>query len=292
MSQYKFKRSFSEDTTLIDRLFELLEIAFPGISSLAASIQEIGVSWETASTPFVWIEGEKTIAHVGVLEIPLVVMGKLSTVGGIHAVCTHPEFRRRGHYRQIMTEVISYCDDRYQTLILTTSQPELYTPFGFRVVPEHAFTAKPTSTAKINKFRILDLQNSGDKELLHRLLEARRSVSQIVGVVQEKAAWCFYEATNPLYYAEDLDAIACLEVENNRLKLFDVVSPQVPNLAAIVESIDGQIDEVEIYFSPDRLQVVEYQTHPHIFEGDSFLMVRGDFAAENQQFMLPRSARC
>jgi predicted N-acetyltransferase YhbS len=291
MSEYKFKRSFAEDTTLSDRLFELLEIVFPGISSLADTIATLGVSWEAASTPFVCFEGEKVIAHVGVLEIPLVVMGKQMVVGGIHAVSTHPEFRRRGYYRQIMTEVLSYCDDRYQTLILTTSQPELYAPFGFRVISERAFTAKPTSTSKLNSFRILDLQNSVDRSLLNRLLDERESVSQVVGVVKEKAVWCFYEATNPLYYAEDLDVIACFELEGDRLNLFDVVAPEICSLDAIVQRIDRQIDEVEIYFSPDRLEV-EYQAYPHIFEGDSLLMVRGNFAAENQQFMLPRSARC
>ncbi|MBW4618976.1 MAG: GNAT family N-acetyltransferase [Cyanosarcina radialis HA8281-LM2] len=291
MSEYKFKRSFAEDSTLSDRLFELLEIVFPGISSLADTIATLGVSWEAASTPFVYVEGEKVIAHVGVLEIPLVVMGKKMIVGGIHAVSTHPEFRRRGYYRQLMTEVLSHCDDLYQTLILTTDQPQLYAPFGFRVVREHAFIAKPTSTSKINSFRLLDLQNAGDRSLLNRLLGERESVSQVVGVVKEKAVWCFYEATNPLYYAEDLDAIASLEIKRTRLKLFDVVAPKICSLDAIVQRIERQIDEVEIYFSPDRLQV-EYQAHPHIFEGDSFLMVRGDFAAENQQFMLPRSARC
>lgn len=291
MSQYRFKRSFTEDPTLSDRLFELLEIVFPGISSLAATIEGIGVSWEAASTPFVWVEGEKVIAHVGVLEIPLVVMGKQTLVGGIHAVSTHPEFRRRGYYRQIMTEVLSYCDDRYQTLILTTAQPELYTPFGFRVVREHAFIAKPTSNSKSKKFRLLDIQDSEDKKLLCRLLEERESVSQVVGLVKEKAVWCFYEATNPLFYAEDLEAIVCLELKGTRLKLFDIVAPKICSLNAIVERIERKINEVEIYFSPDRLEV-DYRAEPHIFEGDSFLMVRGDFAAENQQFMLPRSARC
>jgi hypothetical protein len=180
---------------------------------------------------------------------------------------------------------------RYQTLILTTSQPELYAPFGFRVISESVFTAKPKSTSKINGFHILDLQNPGDRSLLNRLLDDRESVSQIVGVVKEKAVWCFYEATNPLYYAEDLEAIACLELEGSRLKLFDVVAPKMCSLDAIVQRIDRPVDEVEIYFSPDRLEV-EYQAYPHIFEGDSLLMVRGDFATENQQFMLPRSARC
>jgi hypothetical protein len=88
-----------------------------------------------------------------------------------------------------------------------------------------------------------------------------------------------------------LDVIVCCELDGPRLKLFDVVGPRLCSLADIVNRIPQCIDEVEFYFSPDRFKV---QTHavPHLFAGDSHLMVRGSFDAESEAFMIPRSARC
>ena len=291
--QYHFKRSFSEEPTLSDQVFNLLETAFPGIgiSRAAETGRMLGAAWEDASTPFIRFHNDIAVTHVGVLEIPMQIMGQTVTVGGIHGVCTHPEFRRRGYYREVMTEVLDYCASRYDTLILTTAQPEFYQPFGFRVVKEHIFSTKNDSTGGINGFRLVNTSDPDDLKLLHRLIETREPVSNIVGVLHEKAVFFVNEGTKPLHYAEDLDLIVSMEIENTQLKLFDVVGTRIRNLTAILDRIPQRIEEVITYFSCDRLGG-DFQALPHVFEGDSLLMVRGLFAAENKEFMLPRSARC
>lgn len=291
MNQYHFRRSFFEEPTLSARLFDLLETVFPGISRTAGCSRALGASWEAASTPFVHFDGDMAITHVGVLELPMVVMGETVTVGGIHGVCTRPEFRRRGYFRQVMEEVIEYCEKRYDTLLLTTAQPQLYSPFGFRVVSEHAFVTNCTSMGNTEGFRVLNIQDPNDQKLLHRLLEEREPVSNVVGIVNEKAVFCFNEGTQPLQYAKDLDIIVCIEIDGTRLKLFDLVGTRLCTLAAVLERIHRRIDELALYFSPERLDA-NVQPFPNILDGDSLLMVRGPFAAEGKPFMLPRSARC
>lgn len=112
MNQYRFKRSFFEDPTLSQRFFHLLETVFPGVSRAVETARMLGAPWEAASTPFIRFHDEVAIAHVGVLEIPIQLMRQTVRVGGIHAVCTHPEFRRRGYYREVMEEVLDYCANR------------------------------------------------------------------------------------------------------------------------------------------------------------------------------------
>jgi predicted N-acetyltransferase YhbS len=282
MNKYRFKRSFSEDSTLSDRLFNLLETTFPGITEEAESIRKLGASWEAASTPFIRFQDDIAITHVGVLEIPMQLMGQSVTVGGIHGVCTHPEFRRRGYYREVIEEVLDYCANRYNTVSLTTAQPEFYEPFGFRVVGEHMFATQCNSTDRSNGFRLLNTSEPSDLKLLHRLLETREPVSNVVRIVNEKAVFCFHEGTRPLHYCEELDVIVCMEIENTQLKLFDLVGTRICTLADLLERIPHHIEGVAIYFSPDRL-AADIQAIPHIpqiFDGDSFLMVRGSFAAE------------
>jgi GNAT superfamily N-acetyltransferase len=299
MQQYHFQQSFTESPTLSPQLFNLLEIVFPGleITQLAQQARKLGAAWEDASTPFArFHEDGSLITHVGVLEIPMRLMGQNIIVGGIHAVCTHPEFRRRGYYREVMTEALDYCDrDRnYPTLILTTSQPELYQPFGFRVIQEHSFTTKCNSSGGISGWRLLDINNTNDINLLHRLLETRAPISNVVGVINEKPVFLVNEGSRPLYYFSDLDAVACMSIENNHLQLFDVVTPKIFTLQALLAKIPQPIEEISIYFSPDCINPLDsnMQALPEIFDGDSLLMVRGAFPSENHKFTLPRSARC
>jgi predicted N-acetyltransferase YhbS len=291
MSQYRFKRSFAAESNVSQQMFDLLYTVFPEVKDVLEEIKQLGITWERASTPFIYFHNDKVISHVGVLEIPMQIMNQLTTVGGVHAVATHPEFRRQGYYRKVMEEVLSYCDQLYETLVLTTLNPEFYTPFGFRVIPEYRFITQVKSQAGSNGFRVLNTANRQDVELLHRLLETRSPVSHIVGVVNEKPLFCFNEGTRVLNYAEDLDLIACMNVENTTLHLFDIVATQIPPLKEILSRIPEIIAEVVIYFSPDRLDLDNIQAFPYQLE-DTVLMVRGEFTAEGQKFMLPRSGRC
>lgn len=293
MTQFIFKRSFLDDHTLVGRLFELLETGFPGIIEAKRKADPLDAPWEQASTPFIYFHGDVAVTHVGVLEVPLIMMGRPVKVGGIHAVCTRPEFRRRGYYREVFEEVLKYCEAIYETLVLTTAQPELYEPFGFRVVTEHVFKARPGLAASRDGFRTLDNQDPGDVKLLHRLLESREPVSRIAGVASEKVIFCFNEARHKLRYAEDLDAIALYEFDGATLKLYDIVWAEAFPLAALIERAGRPVEEVQIYFSPDRLGV-ETRVVPHVLDmgGRSLLMARGPFAIEGGKFMIPRSARC
>jgi GNAT superfamily N-acetyltransferase len=293
MTKYRFQRSFNSDPTLSKHLFNLLEIVFPGLglTQVAEQACKLGASWESASTPFMRFEDNIAVTHVGVLEIPMYLMGELVTVGGVHGVATHPEYRRRGYYREVMEEVLDYCDRRYKTLVLTTSQPELYEPFGFRYVQEHMFVAKCNSKGGTHGLRSLNTDNNNDINLLNRLLETREPVSYVLGVVKAKALFCVIESRNPLFYAEDIDVLACMNIEGNKLQLFDLVGKKLCSLQALLERILHPIEEVEIYFSPDLLHI-EAQAFPHRLNGDDYLMVRGEFPPEQRTFMLPRSARC
>jgi GNAT superfamily N-acetyltransferase len=286
------KGSFSTDSALSQRLFALLDVVFPGVSQIAQNAAALGASWESVSTPFVYMNEGRMISHVGVIEIPLVLHGQIVHVGSIHAVATHPDYRRRGYYSQVMKEALQHCEPRYETLVLTTEHPEYFQPFGFRSVQEHLFTVKPRETRGRNGMRLMNVQDANDIALLHRLLETREPVSSVVGVVQEKAVFCFNEGSRPLRYVPDLDVMVCLAVEGTQLKLFDIVGPKVPTLAALLEQMSQPIAEVAICFSTDRL-AVEAQGTPYIFDhdGPSYLMVRGPFAPENSPFTLPRSAR-
>jgi predicted N-acetyltransferase YhbS len=297
------RRSYADDPRLGDRVFGLLDQVFPGlgISEHRRAAERFGALWESASTPFGREEDGRLLSHVGLLELPLVIAGHPVTAGGVHAVATHPDHRRRGLYRSLMDELLSFARERYETLVLTTAHPEYFEPFGFRVVPESAFVAEVDHPAGRDATRLLNLEAAADRSLMHRLLADRAPVSETLGVRAEKVVWAFYEARSPLRYSADLDAVIVAERIGSRLRIYDVVARRMPGLDQILDVLGEPVSDVVTFFAPDPLRgrfvarpaelgAGEWSLDPG---GDNtYLMVRGPFAADGLPLHLPRPARC
>lgn len=277
-------RTSYDEPGALDEILELLSLVFPFFREQERAARKLGLRWERCSTPFVFRESGRAVAHVGVLEMPLVTGEGALTAGSVHAVATHPERRRRGHFRSIMEELLPWCDARYETLQLCTDNPEYFEGFGFRPVAEHVFGAPATRASMSRGVERLD-----DVVLLERLLAARDPVSRRLGV-RDRDVFLFNEARHTLHYAPDLDAILSFDVEDGVLKLWDVVATRIPGLEPIVARIPAPFDRVEVHFAPDRLDAaLEPVPDPG---GDGVLMARGPYPPEGEPFKLPVTARC
>jgi GNAT superfamily N-acetyltransferase len=274
---------------------ELLGVVFPGIPEAMDLAAPLGLRWDRCSTPFVVEAGERVISHVGVMEMRFVLAGEERRVGILHAVATHPDERRRGHYRAVMAEVLPWCERRWPTLVLNTAQPWLYEPFGFRTIREHRFVlsgpARDHARLSGDRFRALDYADPSDRDRLLALLAERAPASLRLGVVGETQAFAFNESTRPPVYAPDLDVAVSLERDGATLRIFDVIARRMPAIGEILERLDGPIERVECYFPPDLLGS-EWAAEPHLLHGEEHLMARGPFPAEHEPVMLARPARC
>ena len=294
---YRFQHSFA-DSSVRDRVLALLDLVFGGMKQAVLDGVALGAPWDKTYTPFVRFEGDRAVAHVGVLELPMVLLGRDTTIAGIHAVCTHPEFRGRGYFREVMHEALDYCSSSFGAVTLFTGKTALYEPFGFRTVQEHVFRVRPSGHAGKPGFRLLNTAQAEDRRRLHDLLAARTPVSGVLGI-RDRAIFCVNEANRPLYYADELEALVSMEVDGKQLRLFDVVSRESIPLVTILECMDRPFEEVVIHFSPDRLhpqarpEPCVLRSTPQALGGsfDSYLMVRGEFPPESRAFMFPPSAR-
>jgi GNAT superfamily N-acetyltransferase len=280
------RSDYAKDPTLLSRVFELYEHAWPGMTARAEGARGWGMRWEV-STPFVACEGTRVVSHVGVLEINLVVAGRPMVVGGIHAVVTHPEHRHRGHSRALMEEALAWCDARYGTLLLT-GEPVLYDRYGFRSVPEHRFAGNRRGSGG-GGLRLLDRKSAADGELLLRLLDARAPVSRRLGIVRDRAIFLFDTALWPLHYAESLDAVVAYSVKDGTMRLFDVVAERTPALGDVLALVREPFERVEVYFAPDDATGLVPEPHP--LGLDDYLMIRGPWPVDGPA-MLPVPARC
>ena len=89
---------------------------------------------------------------------------------------------------------------------------------------------------------------------------------------------------------EDLDAILCFEPKDGTLRLHDIVATRIPSLQDVIDRIDAPLNRVEVYFTPDQLGA-SLKPEPHIIDGDSLLMARGECPDWKGEAMLPTTAR-
>jgi ribosomal protein S18 acetylase RimI-like enzyme len=283
------------------RLAALLGRVWRSLPGAAARAAALGFPWTAVSTPFVRWQGDQAIAHVGVIELPLVMDGRRVRVGSIHAVCTDPAARGQGHCRALMEEALAFCDTRYETVVLTTLIPDLYVKFGFRPLREHGFVRPLPAAAfgrAIDVVRPLSAAASDDVRLLRRLLAERAPVSRRLGsredgtvlVVALLLTWGDFSR---VHHHATLDVITVHEVRDRTLVLYDVVGPMLPALEQLTEGIDA--DRVIVLFPPERLGD---GFHPEPWDAadaqrlgvdDTVLMARGPFVQTGPFMLQPLS---
>jgi GNAT superfamily N-acetyltransferase len=285
------RRSYSEDPALAGQLFELLGGWIDGLAPDHPRCALLREAFAHSSTPFVHEHGGRAVAHVGVVERSLVILGERHTLGGLHAVYTDPAQRRRGLFRELVREALEHCDARYPAALLATDSPELYRPFGFRALREHCFELAAEAPASgSSSLRELDPTRAADRALLERLLATREPVSERLGVASADAVFALSSAGKLLHYCEPLDAALVLRQELDALHLEDIVAPRLPALGSLLAALPRPRRRVCLHFAPDRLAPAA-RARPRA--APDVLMVRGPFACAQLElpFALAPTAR-
>ncbi len=276
------------------QIYLLLASIWPHLGEGIPRAERWGAAWHAVSTPFVHFEAETAIAHVGVIAVPLVVAGEAVEMAGIHAVCTRPAYRGRGFSRALMEQALAYCDARFPAAFLTTEEPELYTRYGFRLIPQQLFVSEIEPRVAEAVTRQLRLDDAADRALLERLLATRSAVSQVLGT--REPGWLFkinvslwHVIADHIHYLEELDCVVVYRIEQGTLRIYDLVAAELPPLAELVARIGQGAERLELFLIPDRLQAEALRPVP--LAGGDNLMVRGPFA-EGIPLILPPLARC
>jgi len=275
------------------RVYELLDIAFPGLGASIPRMEPLGAAWHENSTPFVLWEGNQPVAHVGVLEIELSSGDDTFRVPGLHAVCTHPEHRGKGLARQLMESALVHCDERFDTAVLFADVPAMYAKFGFRTLDQRAFRIAVQPVDTHDGFRPVTPER--DLVALHAILAEREPVSRVLGCVRtEYMFFCDLLIAGlgfeHIHYAEDLDAYVVGRVQGETLFLLDVVARRMPSLRALLEHLDRPIREVRFGFVPDQLEVGATVVTTSL--ADDIFMVRGPWPGPPAPFRFPFMAHC
>jgi predicted N-acetyltransferase YhbS len=271
----------------------LLSRVWPGLATAIPTAARLGARWEEMSTPFTVAEGGAVLAHAGLLEIPLVLDGRAVAAVGVHAVCSAPEARGRGHARRVIEAALDHAAAR-TTVVLHANDAALYRKFGFRDVEQVAFVADAPRGPKATPMRRLSHHDADDVALVHTAFAGRTPVSHVLGVRGAAELFVLDEVLGTrgfarLWHAEDLGAVVACDLDDAHvLQIYDIVAGRLPSVADIVARVPGRVDAVELLFVPDLIGG-RWSTRP-LAPPDVF-MVKGTLVGA-RELVLPPLARC
>ncbi len=287
---------YSQDPLLFQRCMNLINEVFPGCQEFALSGSKYNASWSEASTPFIVEQKGEIIAHAGVLPITLMLNEKEHHTAAIHAVCVKPEHRGKGHFKQLMQEVMPYLEANFDSSILFTEKPYLYKNYPYKIMlPEYDFvvTEKIKFNTNNSDLRILHLDNPADLKIVENLLFSRVPLSNQLSVFNKYGQSLFILNTmgRKIVYSEKLNTLIIFDITDGALYIKEIISSEQRNFSDVVELIPDHFEKIILQFCPDKfLDEKDYKAT--LAKPDSCMMVSDKFVFQGKHFRYPELYGC
>lgn len=260
----------------------LLDIGFPGLADGIERSAAVGARWRDVTTPFVAWAGAEPVAHVGVLRHHMLLDGRDVEVAGIHAVCSHPSWRRRGLVRTLLARATAWVDTWTAVAKLSTDEPDVYRSSGFEVMTEHRFRSSiapdPNQRPPVRPLRLS--KSEDDRVLLARMLVARTPHSRRCASLEP--GWLFvmdcalqHRLDGGVLWLPDDEAIVVIDEHESGARVAEVVAHRPVDPRRIVALATRQDAPVWWTFAPDALDPQAVPVARDI-RGGAF-MVRGEW---------------
>lgn len=269
----------------------LLEQSFPGIKGNVARCETVGFTWE--SKQFLKEKNGEVISHVGLLDYPLLMDGKLQSACALHAICTKDTERCQGLASELIQEALEWASNAYEFVILFTEIPKFYEKMSFQCIQEYRFHLVKDFPKGSKPLR--PITSPKDDVLFIRTFQERAPVSNNLWMKDHGfiASFNALFASHPvywsLYYCPAIDGFISYSLKDRTLHLYDIIASKIPSLDLILDHLPNEIDEIYLYFSPDL--VTDEAVHEPYLYGNSRLMAYGALP-EVKPFMISPLSRC
>lgn len=276
-------------------LFTCLEASFPGIQKTIGLLDTLGYPWAKISKPFIATNNNRVVAHAGVIEVEIIVDGRVTKYASIHAVCTLPDHRHQGLGRKVIQEAIAFAQPKYENVILFTCIPAFYERLGFAAVKEHSFHfTRGSNTPRSGTLVPLRADNPSDVSSLKQHIAKRIPLSSVFCTPTSTAIHIYnmlgtYPKLKDLYYIPEIDSIVACAREGGSLKIYDVFSSQHVPIDFLLGCFEEPITDVFFYFSPDGFNV-DARPIPYADPEDVF-MTLSPLKLPQRPFMMPLLSR-
>jgi predicted N-acetyltransferase YhbS len=276
-NSYAYDWNYDTNIEKREKLFPLFQKVFGFGESTLNDFYASGFANPTY-TPFTFFQEGLAIANVSMFEMPLLINGQEVSTAGIQSVMTDPEYRGKGLFKQLFERMLTAIDSRYESSFLFTSIPELYRPFGFREVKEYFFVVsyKKRTGLRETSLRKLDIFNAEDVLVIKAQFNHFTPISHVFSPLSHAPSF-YLNMFDPyynekLYYSKELEVIIVFEIENNTLKLYDLIGSELPKIEDIVTSIGALVMHIEFHFHPELFALQDLKP----INSPGHLMVRGN----------------
>jgi predicted GNAT family N-acyltransferase len=294
--------SYTNNLPLFERCIQLIDEVFPGCKEFALNGIKHRAFWYKASTPFIIEENGEIIAHAGIWPITFLLNGKEHHSASIHGVCVKASQRGKGHFQQLMLEVMQYAADNFESSILFTTKPYLYQHYPYQVrLPEYDFIVsdkiQPHLQSPNSDLRILQWDNANDLDIMHNLLSRRIPLSQQLSIIHENGSALFIlnMLQKNIYYSERLNLMIVYDIIDNTLYLKEIISEIQYSLTDIIGLIPKtettHYNKIVAQFCPDQfLEEIDYS--PILARPECCVMTSDTFSFDNTYFRYPELYWC
>ena len=275
----EFHKDYCSDKGCRERLYPLFDKVF-GISSDVLSDFYWRGFWDETYRPYTLFEDNCAIANVSRFDLPMLVAGKPISAAGVQSVMTHPDYRGRGLMKNLFEVMLRDIDSSAEFSLLFTESPRLYTPFGFRVLPETYFMTRYEHNGQCleQPCRRLDPFDPTNTGRIKELLRIRVASSEQFFPLRYTPSFFLnlynHQAQERLYYADDVHAILVFSVKDDTLELYDLIASKPLTLSDICKRVPVSFSRVAVYFNPDRFTEWDWTPAPH--QTTANLMIRGN----------------
>ncbi|WP_179123143.1 GNAT family N-acetyltransferase [Ferroacidibacillus organovorans] len=274
----ELRQDYCADKSMREKLYPLFENVFGITEDLLRKFHEQGF-WDDTYCPYTYFDDGFAIANVSRFDLPLLIEGKPVSAAGIQSVMTHPDYRRQGLMKNLLEIMLQDIDLNTQVSLLFTEKPELYIPFGFRILPETCFITRYEHSGQCIEecFKKLSPFMLNNTELIHELFQIRIPQSEQFSPLRNTSSFFLnlydLQVQERLYYAIDLRAILVFAVKADTLELYDLISPNELALSDLCARIPSSFSRIIVYFNPDRF--TDFDWTPFAYPSVSHLMIRG-----------------
>ncbi|MGE3319482.1 MAG: GNAT family N-acetyltransferase [Candidatus Berkiella sp.] len=286
---------YNKDKSLFGNCIGFLDEIFPGCKEFALKGIQYGASWPNSSIPFIVEEQGKIVAHIGILPLTITLNNNTHQTAAIHAVGVNPSHRRKGYFKLLMKEVITYVKQNFESSFLMTQKPYLFKNYPYTIMlPEYDFLLKESGfSSKKGGLRELNLDHSDDFALLNKLLSERLSLSNQFSILGKNAITLFIlnSMHGKIGYSDRLNTMVLYQVIGGALYLREIVSQNEQKLSDIIETIPESFNKVILQFCPDRF-LNENEYTAILARPENCVMVSPEFKFNGKYFRYPEVYSC
>lgn len=231
--------------------------------------------WKDRYIPYSLLHKDELVANISVNTLDYLVDGERKSYLQIGTVMTDMVYRGKGLSRALMEYVLKeYEGLELIYLYANDSVLDFYPKFGFIEAKEYVHTRLAHKSGKQHPYRKLDMNSEEDAKLLFKLVTDTLPVSR-VSMVDNPGLPMFYMTKfmrENIYYFEELQLAAVVEVEEDVLHLTDIFTLQEFVLEEIISSLlDREEMKVILGFTPRAAE--GYEVQPLSVEDSTFFVM-------------------